>query len=812
MDSQSYLNERLSIIGYDSPPTITQNLDHIENKECVEKQVFEAVPDGIKINYYAPQGGTVFYQANGAKWPKPFTRIRFMPEIAKQKGTRYLQPAKSGVQVFIPPKTFFAVTSKTKIERLVITEGEFKSASLDVRGVMCVGLTGINNFADSNSRDENTGKLTKLHESLEYIIQTCKVERIVVIHDADARWLSFDPDNNEKDWSKRPRIFYNAVYKLVQMFLPYIHDDGIKSIVYKHVQTKYIEYAKGVDDLLEKLPHEADEIVAEALKLTDNKVYFDCIDVTNVASSKDAAQKLAAYFGTTSPSKLYNVYQNEIKNSPFRYQRAIWGYTENGLKLLAHDDSNNFIRVASKWFKIVQNINVFGEPEQEIKPWSIEEIKRDYENAQHGTFIPGFIKTLKRYDNFTNYPDFTVNYRRQILGNYNLANPLPHKPLKGKFPTIAKFLCHVFSGDPATISANQDDIANVEDSQLTVFIDWLTIALRIPTQNLIVPVLVSEKNKTGKTTLLEFVSYLFGTNNSAILNNERFKTKFNAHYISKHIIGIDEGFLSSDKKAEKESMKQLVTAKYQFMELKGVNMEKIPFYGKIIMTSNDETRVMQIEESEDRWFIVLVPTFKEEIPDILQKMREEISAFLYFLFTRDIFHPKKTRFWFARKSYWTAQAGKIVKSSKSMLEQNIDHLIKSKFLQIKPYEGILLYDTRYILDELRHITRYPVDAMQIRTYLSEKRKIKKEPNAYYWLPVDIVAQQSQNTDLRSLFTSAYKSGMINKHQQEHLEVIYTKRNCSPYRFEIEEWLEPEELQYLFENSNQPPTVTNNIPF
>ncbi len=141
------------------------------------------------------------------------------------------------------------------------------------------------------------------------------------------------------------------------------------------------------------------------------------------------------------------------------------------------------------------------------------------------------------------------------------------------------------------------------------------------------PILVSPENNTGKSTFLKWLQILFGTN-MVILGNEQFKMKFNAHYITKFIIAIDEGFLEVDKKAEKERLKQMVTADDVYLEYKGMNVEKVDYYGKLVMCSNDADRVMKIDDGESRWFVVRVPVLTEKDPDLKKKLAEEIPAWL----------------------------------------------------------------------------------------------------------------------------------------------------------------------------------------
>jgi hypothetical protein len=176
------------------------------------------------------------------------------------------------------------------------------------------------------------------------------------------------------------------------------------------------------------------------------------------------------------------------------------------------------------------------------------------------------------------------------------------------------FLKHIFQGNWKVILDDQGRVEKenaVSGDPFTVALDYLTIQYRYPKHMLPVPILVSPENGTGKSTFLKWLQMIFGTN-MCILGNAQFQMKFNGHYITKYIISIDEGFLEVDKKAEKERLKQLVTADSAFVEFKGMNVRKINYYGKLIICSNDADRVMKIEDGESRWFVVKVPVLKKE--------------------------------------------------------------------------------------------------------------------------------------------------------------------------------------------------------
>jgi hypothetical protein len=773
-------------------PSIAQTISQ-HNGETTEQPLLEAIETGIKINYFLPSGATASYKPAGNKWGKSFFRVRFLPEIEKVKGRKYDQQKGSGIEIFITPKVFEAFRAQKKISRLVFVEGEFKALALDAQDVYAVGILGIHGYGDSSTKDPKTHKLTAIHPSITQIVQTCEVSYAILLFDADCFALNFDVNEAKtKDWQKRPFLFYTAVKKFSEFMQPLVAKDteseaktytGIKQIRFKAIRPAFAEVGKGIDDLLAAMPENAAEIVRDITVLQKENKYITGYNATTLANSAERQRDIKEQFGLLNVKNFYTVYGSEIKYGPFRYQRAIYQFDGHLPKIIAHDDGQNFMRVEAKWYKKIAKVNRFGELETEIKTWTIEEIKRDYEN-KYGQLIPGFIQSLKRYETFTVWPDFTPKYKRVIHGNYNLSNPLPHTPRPGSFPHINQFLKHIFSAS-AKVETNIEQ--PVTGHPLTVFVDWLNLALAKPRQKLCTPILVSQENKTGKkTTLLEFCCYLFGTTNSTILNNEQFKTQFNAHYITRHFIGIDEGFVSHEKRSEKEKLKQLITANETYLQHKGVNLVRIPYFSKIIMTGNDENRIIQLDEGEDRWFVVKVPQFTEENPILLTEMRKEIPAFLHFLFHREIHHPQKTRFWFDREMYITQQFNKIVSSTKTMLEQNIDELIKELFWLVRPHNEQLEFDTRYILDALKNYSKYPADASQIRSYVGDKRGCIKAPNSYHKMPYDLVS--SHQPEL----------GKTYDYLGQHATFfITTNRNCSPYIFEAKDWLSPEDYTAIY---------------
>jgi hypothetical protein len=80
-----------------------------------------------------------------------------------------------------------------------------------------------------------------------------------------------------------------------------------------------------------------------------------------------------------------------------------------------------------------------------------------------------------------------------------------------------------------------------------------------------------------------------------------------------------------------------------------------------------------MDEDDNRFFVVKVPVITEEdlIPELMRKLEKEIPAFLYFLKTRQLIHPQKSRLWFDPKVYETEALTKIRINTRSIIEKEL---------------------------------------------------------------------------------------------------------------------------------------------
>ena len=260
-----------------------------------------------------------------------------------------------------------------------------------------------------------------------------------------------------------------------------------------------------------------------------------------------------------------------------------------------------FIRVGINYFKIIEKKDRFGTKHTELKQWNKQEIVEDNGRAA--------LKEVVKYDDFTIEPD-NIKYKSAVDGCYNMYRKFPHRPKAGSWKWTEILMKHIFG------------------EQYEQGIIYLQVCYTLPKQALPVLVLVSEKRQTGKSTFIDWMNAIFG-NNMGIINPDDIGRDFNANYATNNIIAIEETLI--DKSASVEKIKSLSTQKFITVNMKHVSHFKIPFFGKIIMASNNEHKFLKVDEEEIRFFIrkIDIPEFQNH--NILNDMIKEIPAFLHHL-------------------------------------------------------------------------------------------------------------------------------------------------------------------------------------
>lgn len=809
-----YLNQRLADLGI----TAVQNTftrkwknksdDRDESGKIVTKeseqtrdyQILDADEHGnIVIRYFDLHGQPYRWKKEDTKQTRDFVRKR----LREPKGDfKYWQEAGSPQFPFFPPeiiRKYKLATAPAEarpytgvpednpgdIDTLFLVEGEFKSFKASVSDIDIFGVPSIHGFYNGDVRG-------KLHEDIQELIIGCKVKKLVFLMDADVLSVKWAEG---KDLSLRPASFYASIKAFRESLQLLIDDDNVplQHCYFMHQKMKYMNDAKGLDDLLSKYTALTVEIVEDLYSLNFAKKYFDGFSILD--QNKDVHSRIFRYLGLTDEQEFYKTYKDFIGPLEFKFKRRRYVYDQEAkeVKFVRHEDADKFMRIGPDWVKVVTKLNQHGEAEEEIKPWKKSEIIADYKK------YPDFMEQCQRYDDFCNEPSWNGQYKRVVNACFNLCNPLKWKPKEGPIGTSIRFLKHLFQGEGKVIIDDQGRFEK-EDAftgdTFTVILDYLSIMMRHPKQMLPVPVLVSPEYGTGKSSFLKWLQMIFGSN-MCILGNEQFKMKFNGHYITKFIIAIDEGFLEVDKKAEKERLKMLVTADTAYLENKGMNMVKINYYGKLIIVSNDADRVMKIEDGESRWFVVRVPVIpiEEKDPKMLDKLKAEVESFLHFLHTRQIHHPMSDRLWFKSEWFITDQFKIIVETTKNRVDRVFESWLRDQFLLFK--QITLRYTTIFLLQVFNDPknSKYKIDELDLKNYLASKGLKPEQESIYHKSP-------------KAFKETTYTEGNGPDPGDLAPQIVWWAGTGRPYTFKCADWLSDEDVNLI--KGTQP--TSGELPF
>jgi len=334
------------------------------------------------------------------------------------------------------------------------------------------------------------------------------------------------------------------------------------------------------------------------------------------------------------------------------------------------DDEFAYLRIGNDYYKTIYTpmVNDYVKSLAKISPTRIRD---ELTESERKRIIP--------LDSFCNIPD-NINYKRihkvdknqWQLGAYNLYEPIEYQPKEGSFEIIKEFLIHIFG------------------EQYELGLDYLSIIYRYPTQILPILCLVSNDRNTGKTTFINFIKTIYG-DNMTVNTNEDFRNNFNSGWVTKLLVAVDEVLL--DRIEDSERIKNLSTTKSIKSEAKGKDKVEIPFYGKFILCSNNETGFIKIAPNEIRFWIRKIQPFKKEIINIVEQMKPEIPAFLHYILKRQIKHPKESRMWFKPSALYTDALDKVKRGTTPRIEKEIREIVNQVFQYVPKLDEVYFTPT-----------------------------------------------------------------------------------------------------------------------
>ena len=361
-----------------------------------------------------------------------------------------------------------------------------------------------------------------------------------------------------------------------------------------------------------------------------------------------------------------------------------------------------YIRVRTSYYKKIRKPLLSGDFIECLASWSLDVIKQDY-----GRKWIEVIEKMAKYDGFCNIPDH-ICYQRSFKGFYNQYEPLDIQDKEGNYDLILSFLEHVF----------QD--------QTHIAIDYLTILFQKPTERLPILCLVSKERGTGKTTFLNLLKEIFGSN-MTYNNNEDFRSNFNDSWVNKLIIAVDEVLL--DRKEDSEKIKNLSTARSYKIESKGVDRTEVEFFGKFILCSNNEEDFIFVDPLETRYWIKKVHPLQNSDPLMLEKLKAQVPALVYFLKTRKIASEKKSRMWFSPTDLVTESLKRIKRRFRNKIESELLEIITEIF---DSHEVDEFYFTNKDAIELLRSNNIRVNRGEVKRML-DNWNLRIQDNAYNYM-------------------------------------------------------------------------------
>lgn len=277
------------------------------------------------------------------------------------------------------------------------------------------------------------------------------------------------------------------------------------------------------------------------------------------------------------------------------------------------ENKEEYIRIGISLYKIVDKPQADGSTVVRRMPWSFRTLQQDYGK--------GNIPEIKKYEGFCSVPSH-LDYKREINGFYNLYEPITHIPKRGVFPCIMWLICHIFG------------------EQYELGMDYMQLLYTQPLQKLPILLLVSKERNTGKTTFLEFLESVF-QENSTIYSKEVLRGHKNL-WGGKLLVGVDDASLSRC-----QEIRSLIEIN-EWYKLKTVKREKLEtyFFGKFVLCTNKDIPPMITDDEYKNFWVRKITPVEHCDPHFLEKLKEEIPAFLHYLLHRNLYTTKESYMWF----------------------------------------------------------------------------------------------------------------------------------------------------------------------
>jgi hypothetical protein len=521
-----------------------------------------------------------------------------------------------------------------------------------------------------------------LHPDILKILDTCQVKRAVWLTDGDCLDITGKEITEKKDLYSRPANFFWSITTFKQLLEEhpcdkyFFHIDSEAILTDKNFLKPKEEHisrdkVKGLDDLLITFPESIDAILEDLNTVGKSGDWFQRFNITSGTS------KVRDYFRLNDVTRFYEFHcerRPDLKDKEFTFHGTRYKYNPetNICEVKIPGESQLYFRVGDDYYKHVMIPNKHQQREKTFK------------GRRKGTIIDDhgkeFIRHVPKYEAFCNVPNH-VNFQPVIDNCFNVYSPIDHQPDEDlctmeDCPTIISYIQHIFGFKTAKFKHPKTHEKH-EYATWELALDYFQILYKHPAEKLPILCLVSKANNTGKTTLSKLLKLIYG-GNVAIVGNQDLAGDFNAHWATKLVVVCDETKI--DKQHVVEKVKSLSTADKITMNAKGKDHAEIDCFIKFIFITNNEESFISMSDDDIRYWVIKVPTLKEENPNITDNFLEEIPAFLSFLNNRKLLTEKLNRMWFYPTLLRTEALSKVIENSHSMVKKELKYHLRQMFL------------------------------------------------------------------------------------------------------------------------------------
>jgi len=387
-----------------------------------------------------------------------------------------------------------------------------------------------------------------------------------------------------------------------------------------------------------------------------------------------------------------------------------------------YEEKIPYICVGTDYYKVIKSNDRYNIERTKLKLWKITEIK-----PYHGKDV---IFEIPRYDDFCLEPN-NIDYE-PIVGNmYNQHSEFSHQPdiYGGSFKWTKQLLMHIFG------------------EQYEQGLKYLQVLYMYPKQALPILVLVSEERGTGKSTFIDWLTILFGEN-MVVANPKDIGSDFNGSYADKNIIAIEESRFDSIQTTEK--LKNLATQKKILVNPKHVQPYSLPFFGKLIITSNDEHKFSKVDDQEIRYWVRKIGSLTGKANhSILDDMVSEIPNFLAHLLELPKVDFSKSRMVFEPEEIETEALAVVKRESKSQLYKELHDLFEDMFANDTELEYMEFIPNDVKTKFYSHNSQ--VGTSYIRSVLKKEFDLET-PKVRKYYPFNQLGSKYMAKSIESLFT------------------------------------------------------------